>query len=36
MTLNLLDFVGYGFVGKLTKWMGGYNKQTYLSNIDGE
>jgi hypothetical protein len=36
MVLNLLGFVRIGFVGKLTKWMNGYNKQGHWSNVDGE
>jgi hypothetical protein len=28
MALKLLEFIGYGFVGKLTKLMDGYDKQS--------
>jgi hypothetical protein len=28
MALKLLEFIGYGFVGKLTKLMEGYDKQS--------
>jgi hypothetical protein len=35
MVLNLLGFMKSCFVGKLTKWMNGYDKRTYWSIIDG-
>jgi hypothetical protein len=28
MALKLLEFIGYGFVGKLTKLMEGYDRQS--------